>query len=166
MAQPSWKFIANLGDVNPLEHGGLFVFVDTTGVYEPECSKIEPLDNGGWMVWEYPIDRCTITNGILSDNKYHPNHPAWFAHKLEGIANTVGQTRETLTAQLTSSDPVERAIGYESIAEYYGYTEFDNYPVECPKKSNLPNRIREALDSLKQDDTSEMPTIPAGWDHV
>ena len=40
-AQPSWTFVANLGDASPLEYGGYFVYHDATGVYGYEAEKVE-----------------------------------------------------------------------------------------------------------------------------
>ena len=46
MSQPVWSCIANLGDVNPIDYGGYFVYIDTTGVYPPEAELlIAPSDN-------------------------------------------------------------------------------------------------------------------------
>lgn len=42
MTQPKWKFVANLGDVSWADYGGLFVFRDLTGVYDPEMEYLEP----------------------------------------------------------------------------------------------------------------------------
>ena len=40
--QPNWVFVCNLGDASQIEHGGKFVYVDTTGVYRPEVVLLEP----------------------------------------------------------------------------------------------------------------------------
>lgn len=39
--QPEWKFVQNLGDASPLEHGGMFLYHDTTGQYPDELEKLE-----------------------------------------------------------------------------------------------------------------------------
>jgi hypothetical protein len=44
MSQPKWKIIANLGDIDPLDEGGYFIFVDKTGVYTPEGRVLEVTD--------------------------------------------------------------------------------------------------------------------------
>jgi hypothetical protein len=81
--QPRWKFVANLGDVNPLDYGGLFVYVDETGIYPPEMERVEPDseddENCTYTVHRVSLDRCTHINGILSNNKFHPDKSAWFA---------------------------------------------------------------------------------------
>lgn len=76
--QPTWKLIANLGDVHPIDYGGYFVYVDETGTYEAEAELLEvPEDEDRtYRVYRFILDRCTLTNGVLSDNKFHPDHPA------------------------------------------------------------------------------------------
>jgi len=37
MSDPKWALVAQLGDADPVDHGGFFVFVDTTGKYDPQC---------------------------------------------------------------------------------------------------------------------------------
>jgi len=91
--QPVCKFLANLGDANPIEHGGFAVFVDETGVYAPECELLETPEETGrrdWSVRRIICERCTFINGVLSDNKFHPAKPAWFADKLGAMASTYG----------------------------------------------------------------------------
>ncbi len=38
--QPKWKLLANLGDANPIDYGGYFVYRDETGVYRDEAEKL------------------------------------------------------------------------------------------------------------------------------
>lgn len=40
--QPDWKLVGAVGDVNPIDHGGGFIYEDTTGVYAAELEYIEP----------------------------------------------------------------------------------------------------------------------------
>ena len=42
--QPKWKLIAQLGDVNPIDYGGYFIYEDETGVYPPEGEKLLIID--------------------------------------------------------------------------------------------------------------------------
>jgi hypothetical protein len=64
-AQPKWRCIANLGDVNPLDHGGLFLYRDTTGQYDEEMEKIElgdedPEKGDEYLVFRVVLDRCQV----------------------------------------------------------------------------------------------------------
>lgn len=164
--QPAWKFIANLGDASPLEHGGFFVYQDETGVYAPEARYLEPNDSTWERVnhcmdcegmeapcskhakleyaleYRFSLDRCTLTEGILSDNPYHPLHPAWWASPesekvnrpqdttyLSTIADTTGEALEDLQEAFCSEDLIERAQAYKSVGEVHGWENLDSYPL-------------------------------------
>jgi hypothetical protein len=132
--QPKWAFVANLGDVNPLDHGGLLVYRDRTGVHPPEAVRIEPRDHDGvpehelgrsWYVTSFVLEPCTYSNGVLSDNPYHPDQPAWFAKDLPAIARFMGQDGpDGIIADVCSCDPVRRALGYQAVGLYLGFHEF------------------------------------------
>ena len=145
MSQPVWKCIANLGDVNPLDYGGLFVVVDETGVYPPEMERLEPDSDDEdcmYTVHRVVLDRCTYINGILSDNPFHPECSAWFAAPesrrdkrpqdtcyLSNVAECMDCTVADLQANLISEEPVVRAHAYRMIADYHGWGNFDSYPL-------------------------------------
>lgn len=152
--QPVWKYLANLGDVNPIDHGGFFVYVDTTKVYGVECELLEPSadddEDGPLTAYRFIADRCTYVDGILSDNPYHPESAAWFAD-LEGIAACVGQTVDALRAALCSAEPLSRAMAYRELVAYYGPNEFDSEPItltrkEAKKRYKSKNRTRYVRD--------------------
>jgi hypothetical protein len=140
--QPVWKRVANLGDVS-LEHGQYWVDIDTTGVYTPEATMIVPTDDDGpYMVYRFGLDRCTFVDGILSDNPFHPEHPAWFAHPererltrpqdttyLRNVSECCGTPVKDMVKLLCSADPIERAWVYREIGEYHGWDNFDAYPL-------------------------------------
>lgn len=131
-SQPAFKFVANLGDANPIEHGGFAVFVDETGVYSPECELLETPEETGrrdWTVRRFSCDACTFVDGILSDNKYHPTKAAWFADKLDSLANTYGQPVDEVIALFISADPVSRASAWRMVGEYFGFDNLDSYPL-------------------------------------
>lgn len=134
-AQPDWECIANLGDVNPIDHGGKFVLVDRTGVYPPEMEVVEPLElePGTLRVWRFIMDRCTYIDGVLSDNEYHPEMPAWFADDLPSIADTYGVDREELIKQFCSENPRERAEAYYCLFGYHAAENFDSYPLDLTR---------------------------------
>ena len=135
--QPEWECIANLGDANPIDHGGKFVLVDKTGQYPPEMEVLEPLEPCGveiWQVWRFVMDRCTYADGVLSDNKFHPDKPAWFADDIGSIAETFGVDRDELVKQLCSNDARELAEGYYCLFGYYSPDNFDSYPMDLNRK--------------------------------
>lgn len=161
--QPRWKMIANLGDVHPIEYGGLFLYVDRTGVYPPELEKLDEPDAGNgidyWEIHRVVLEPHTYTapepDGgepaggypkVLSDNQFHPLHPVWYADKIHKIAETADHP--DIIADLCSDDPLRRAFAYRSIGDYYGWNEFDSYPTRYTKKSDLPRRIRRMRATL------------------
>lgn len=134
--QPEWHCLANIGDANPIDHGGKFVLVDATGVYAPEMEVVERMEHlkNTWHVWRFPMDKCTYINGVLSDNKFHPESAAWFADDIESTARTMGTDAETLIGQLCSEDPRERAEGYYCLWTCHSADNFDSYPLELDRE--------------------------------
>ena len=153
--QPIWRCIANLGDVNPLDHGGVFVLIDKTGVYPPEMEVWEAPD-GDVEHWErarFIMDPCTYRDGVLSDNPYHPELPAWWAADgwLASCANTNGVTGLELINQLCSDDPVERAQGYYSLYLCHGGQEITAGEVEVWKsRGQVGTVMRNYLRQMKK----------------
>src|SRR5215475_15130359 len=102
--QPKWRRVANLGDVNPVEYGGYFIDVDETGVYAPEATWLEAPDDEpedaaseSWTAYRFILEQCTQSiDGVLSDNQYHPEAPAWFAESLDAVASCVGRDPESI----------------------------------------------------------------------
>ena len=141
--------MTNLGDASPLEHGGYFVYEDETGVYAPEAELLlEPSDDfdiddpkARWTVYRFSLDRCTYENGVLSENKFHPDFAAWFAKLeseraerpqdttyLKNVADCNGMEVEEMIRLFISDSPVERAHGYRAVGEYHGFDNLDSYP--------------------------------------
>jgi hypothetical protein len=135
MSQPNWKFIANLGDRNPIEYGGYFVFDDTTRVYSPEAELlIEPQgdidsDKARWTIYRFILEPCTHINGILSDNKFHPDKRAWFANDIGSVSNFVGISLAELVDMLCNGNSENKAIAWRAIGDYFGFENLDSYPL-------------------------------------
>jgi hypothetical protein len=134
--QPVWKCIANLGDVNYLEYGGRLVFIDETGVYPPEVEVIqEPCDGDAhFTVHRFIVEPCTYVAGILSDNRFHPTMPAWFADDLESMARYAGRTVADLIAMFLSDKVEERAEAWLIVGDYHGFDNLDSYPLRLTRK--------------------------------
>lgn len=160
--QPEWEFVSNLGDVNPIDHGGLFVYRDKTGVYPPEMVKLEPLgeddygDPTSWEIHRVPLEPCTFIGGILSDNKYHPTSCAWFATTpqkmrerpqdgkgLADIAESNGVNESTLIEWLTSDNPVDRAMVWEAIGNHHGWANLDSYPLTITDRKEVEEKFKD-----------------------
>ena len=148
--QPAWKCIANLGDANPIEYDGLFVSIDTTGVYPPEMEYLIAPDGDvtHWEAYRTCLDRCTFREGILSDNKFHPDYAAWFAKDLGSVAENCDTDELELINQLCSEDPMDRAQGYRAIGDYHGWANLDSYPRTFNLRLEVKQRYAKALREL------------------
>lgn len=131
-AQPKWKLVAQMGDVNPMDYGGFFVYVDETGVYAPEAESLELNEGGKYTAHRFTLEPCTYIDGVLSDNPYHPKSAAWFADDIEKIQACTGI--DGLVALFCSQDPIERATAWRAVAEYSGLENLDSYPLTLTKK--------------------------------
>lgn len=162
MSQPIWKYVGNIGDASPFDFGGFFVFVDETEVYPPEAEVLheegeneygEPVR---WTVYRFVLENCTYRNGILSDNQFHPDEPAWFAkteeeHKerpqdtcyLLNLAKQLDMSVEDFAAMFCSVDPLERARAWREVGEYHGYNNLDEYPLEFTNREEVEAHYRE-----------------------
>ena len=135
-AQPVWKFRANLGDANPLDHGGLFVYEDETGVYGFEAEHVESPDdeNGALTVHRVLLGRCKVLQGYLVPDAYQedwahplPDYREWFNDSLEDVARSMGMP--DLRAMLCSEDGIERAHAYAAVYDYHGWDNGDGDPL-------------------------------------
>lgn len=189
--QPVWKFIANLGDANPIDHGGYFVYIDETGVYAPEAELlVEPSDDEvqrddrrkdsmerqlirnyekmlgrdatnaeidahvkahlgfesalRWTVYRFRLEPCTYINGILSENKYHPDKPAWFATYFSYLAKSVELDVDDLAGLFCHESPIERAHAWRVVGEYHGFDNLDAYPLTL-NRAEVEKRYAEEL---------------------
>lgn len=142
--QPHWVLTARLGDVNPIDYGGEFVYIDKTGVYGPEMDvlDVEHIRVRQWRLYRVVLERCTYVNGVLSDNKYHPETSAWFDP--ETVARSCGGSTEALIQKLCSDDPVALAEAYIDIGSHYGFENFDQSAQQFTRRSQLPRRILRA----------------------
>ena len=146
--QPSFWCIDNIGDVNPFEHGGGFVLVDRTGVYCPELLMLEAPSGADETLHELstillePLTRIKHEDGTygLSDNKFHPDHAAWFGGlmQLQGLSESCGRSYLNLLNGFLSGCPIERAFAYRDATHYWGFVNFDSSPRRLePGKAKL-----------------------------
>lgn len=150
--QPTWEFVEQLGDNDPIAYGGHFLFRDTTKQCDPESeilicpddSEIEETEDddeiGEWRVYRYSLPKCTYENGVLSNNRFHPNYSAWFADDIESVASFIGMPTKELIELLCGFSITGRAMAYNAIAEYFGHSNFDDYPLVLKKRSEVEER--------------------------
>lgn len=162
MSQPRWKFLANLGDAHPLDHGGLFVYEDLTGVYGCEMERVEPLSDADDSKIEVrrvlldrlkevrKDDRVYLVPFIYEESWCHPvsAYVEWFADKLLGIAGYVGSTEAELRERLCSDDGLERAEAYRAIYDHEGWANGDDYPLTLTR-GEAKRRYRRELGGVK-----------------
>jgi hypothetical protein len=133
MSQPEWKLVGRIGDCNPINYGGGYIFVDKTGRYCPEAEWIYPVntdkDESPVDVYRYLLEDCTYVDGVLSDNKYHPEHHAWFEESVGAMAESFGEEKEWMIEKFCSDDPMERAFAWEEVGQYWGWENLDGYPL-------------------------------------
>lgn len=137
------KPLANLGDVDYIEHGGFFVFESTPP--DLPCIEIlvEPDEDGPqeWLSYLIEMEPHTytadgqdlptnFTSGILSDNQFHKSTAAWYADDLESVAETTDYPNGVagLRTDLCSGKPEIQAGAYQALVSYYGPYEFDQSP--------------------------------------
>ena len=130
-AQPSYFCIANLGDVDPFEHGGAFVCIDRRGIYDPILLMY---DQDFRKRSEITLERC---HKIVCDDgefvgvgtsRFHPRHKEWFSDELFNAAEFAGWEFREFVDLLTSQDVVKRASAYLTLVGYHGAYEFDQDP--------------------------------------
>lgn len=148
-SQPKWKCIAQLDDINPIDHGGYWILLDTTGEYSPEGEVLIEQCDHTYLAYRFLLDKCTHVNGILSDNPYHPDHPAWYADDLRSISSSAGYNHMgELVEDLCSDNPINLAIAYRAIGEYYGYDNLDHDPLVLTR-SEARKRYSRAMYKIK-----------------
>ena len=160
MSQPKWKFVANLGDATPIDHDGLFVFIDETGEYSPEMEQLvsvggeeeeerndddELISEGNekWEVRRCTIEPCTYINGVLSDNPSHPDHPAWFADDLSSVCSSMDVEEQELIQMFCSDDVVQRALAWKMVGDHHGWDNFDSYPITFDSRREVEQRLEK-----------------------
>jgi len=111
----------------------LLLLSDQSQAYPPELELIESSESGSdeeWTVSRIVCERCFFENGILSDNRFHKDHPAWFADSLESVCNCCDCDQDELIESLCSDNEIARARAYETLINYFGPFEFDQYPLK------------------------------------
>lgn len=138
MSQPKWKCVGQLGDASPTEYGGAWVFVDETGVYPPEVEILECPDSDDskepYTVYRVVLGPHTYIKGILSANRFHPDHQVWYANELNQICLCVDWKVKEIIECFCSDDALKRYEAYRAVAAYYGWREFDHYPLTLTKR--------------------------------
>jgi hypothetical protein len=160
--QPKWKLIAQMGDASPLEYGGHWVFQDTTGIYSCEAEKLiiqhESKGEFKYFAYRYCLDKCRmIQEYLVSANynktwQYHVSrYDEWFHHNnnFEALASYIDKTSKELETLFCSDNPIDRAIAYEAIGDYFEFENLDSYPL-IMTKSEMKKRYRKAIYAISK----------------
>lgn len=137
MSQPEWKLIYST-DYSA-------VFEDKTGVYDPEMEIAQEFDEGKFLAFRFALPRLKRvrhagTDYIVSERwdeswpHYIGDYEEWFMKNLTGVADSVGMSKKELVDALLSADVPQRAMAYESIGGYHGYSNLDQYPLELSEE--------------------------------
>jgi len=163
--QPVWRMIANLGDADPFDWGGYFVYEAETGVYPEEAVVLlvvllvddEDREDSTYTVYRIMLKRLKMVRGYLVplafDHSWpHPveSYNQWFHDDLGEVARSTGTTKEVLEGALTSSNPLERAMAYKEVALYYGWDNFDASPDTGLTRAAVELRYSSDLESLRR----------------
>lgn len=118
--------VGELGDVNPLEHGGTLIYkiMDPDGIYY-EAVRIDPMINHNFQ-----IRRWTIEEDVLAD-------ASWVDDYLKDLARAIGVTPGYVKRLSVHPDVRLRASLYEDIASYFGLDNLDAYPVFLTREEAL-----------------------------
>lgn len=123
-----YEFYSDTNDMTILEK-------DITGVYRPRLSYLEEMADGTFQLSRIDVEAHTFINGILSDNKYHPELPAWYAETALKVFSEFEAGIETMVKLLCNDADIRaQAQAFSWIVEYYGTYEFDQYPVPMDAK--------------------------------
>ena len=161
--QPVWKKIGTVGDVNPLDYDGGFIYEDETGVYPPELEYIQAQsesnadESGPWEVYRWSLDRCET---VTADGKTllvpfgfsarmdlpHPitDYDEWFNSDLESAAASMSRNVDEFRADLCTENLNMRAAAYLDLALYHGFENFDSYPLTFASRKELEARYKSA----------------------
>lgn len=141
--QPEWKFVSNLGDASPIEHGGYFLYHDATGAYGYEAEILQLVsddmdadaDDARWQVYRVCLERFQMVKGYMVPIGYtaewpHPlaSYVEWFDESLADVAETMGLDEKSIREQLCSDKGEDLALAYQAIAAFCGWENFDHAP--------------------------------------
>jgi hypothetical protein len=157
MIQPAFWAVENLGDYDPLTHGGSFLMVDRRGSYDPELWIYEEWsgEDPHRRLYQMTLEQCFRINNDVGEeqvgaNRYHPHLPEWFGthERLTDVANFIGTSAEELAIKLCGNAH-DRARAYMDLISYHGPRNF------CPDPQDMTKReattfINKMLRQIKQ----------------
>jgi hypothetical protein len=161
--QPVWKKIGTVGDINPIDYDGGFIYHDETGVYPAELEYVIGAGDENawgeyteWLVYRMVLDRLEEMTGLKNsplvpfgfgsrNDLPYPlgSYEEWFCKDLGSVADCIGLDVDGLREMLCSEDEQRRAFGYLELANYFGWENFDGYPLHFTSREELEARYKE-----------------------
>lgn len=135
--------VGGVGDVNFPEYDGGEVLKTESGDYELEYVEAPSDDvdfddkDARWTIYRVNLDQEVPSQGSI-----------------KSVAKSAGQRPSDLKKAFESDDPMERANAYVTWAGYYGWNEFDQYPLVLDKKS-VEDRYDTELGSGDEEEEEE-----------
>ena len=134
--QPWWVLEGRIGDVDPISHGGGFVYADALGNYPPELHYFEPEDDGL---------RLRLYR-VLLENK--PSEEWWW-ESLADVARLCDRSVAELRSDAAGA-PMSRARVYEDVAACLGWNDLSGDSYERMFEAEARQRYRVELEALKK----------------
>lgn len=138
-----YRFLAHVGDVNPLDHsGGYLMRVRPNGGRDKSYTQIEYTDapenepEGGNDAHVFTVYRAPIPPDVAAECDWAD---------IAAVAGHVG-VYEQDWRKAAHGTILERAFCLKSIADYYGWPNLDSFPLELTGKE-LRKRWRNRLRS-------------------
>jgi len=129
------KVLGNLGDRRPLDHGGFIVY----RIQDP--SKVGP--HSRWVqaeFWEEPleVERDDPEKDLYEVYRWQIEPDVFkelsWVDDWDEVAGTVGIDPEELRKLGRSTNPMERAVVYETVGRVHGFENLDSYPERFTRK--------------------------------
>ena len=120
--QPVWKLVGHVGDVDPIAHGGGFIYEDETGRYAPEMTLFVPGSDEEWKD-KAGATPCQVFRILLE----RESAKEWWFEDLTKIAQYIGATLEEVLA-LANGNSQQKGLLYQVLIQYHGAENFDESP--------------------------------------
>lgn len=152
MYQPNYQLVANLGDANPLDHGGFFVYKDQEGRHDP---LVEWFDPERLQVWRFELEPLVDHKGMLVPAEMYAQRKqlpkpvgaweVWFSKHVPYAADHNGMKAAELRRLLCSKDILNRARGYQIMAEIDPQGFDPEGPLQLASKTEAALRYQEEI---------------------
>ena len=155
--QPSFHCVANYGDANPFDYGGIFLRVDLRGFSVPrllffnEWTKEHRRMTLHAVKLEYCFEYDNNGRIQIGTNHQHRYLAEWFGKPdtLKSIASCNETTVEELRLKLCG-DLDDRVEGYMAVVGCYGAQSFDDNPHVFEDKKEARKFCDSMLSEIKE----------------